>query len=73
MNPIIKIYDLYCKTINNCYYYKKNNDYIHLLNEIGVLKGLEESLRLLNIGVAKIEFNKFIEIQNYLLKNNKKL
>lgn len=72
MDTIIKIYDLYCKTINKCYYYKDNNDYIHLLNEIGVLRGLEEALRLFNIGVAHIEYKNFIDLQDILINKYKK-
>ena len=68
MNPKIKIYDLYCKTLNNCYYYRVHNDKKHLLNEIVVLRGLEEALRILNIGIAHIEFMEFIEIQQNLFK-----
>ena len=68
MNPIIQIYDLYCKTLNHCYYYKEKNDYIHLLNEIGVLRGLEESLKILNIGIAHIEYKMFIDLQNELIE-----
>lgn len=61
MNPAIKIYDLYCKTLSNYYYYYKDqNDKKNLLNEIGVLRGLEQALRIINIGVANVEYNKFI-------------
>lgn len=60
MNPKIKIYDLYCKTLSNYYYYKDQNDKKNLLNEIGVLRGLEQALRIINIGVANVEYNKFI-------------
>ena len=67
MNPAIKIYDLYCKTLSNCYYYKDQNDKKNLLNEIGVLRGLEQALRILNIGVANVEYNKFIELQNKII------
>lgn len=66
MNPTIKIYDLYCKTLSNCYYYKDQNDK-KILNEIGVLRGLEQALRILNIGVANVEYNKFIELQNKII------
>ena len=45
-----------------------HNDKKHLLNEIVVLRGLEEALRILNIGIAHIEFMEFIEIQQNLLK-----
>lgn len=67
MNPVIKIYDLYCKTLSNCYFYKDQNDKKNLLNEIGVLRGLEQALRILNIGVANIEYNNFIELQNKII------
>ena len=49
MNKIIEIYDLYCKTINNCYFYKEKKDEKHLLNEIGVLRGLEQTLKIQNM------------------------
>ena len=73
MNPKIKrsFYELLSheKYYQSSYYiYRVHNDKKHLLNEIGVLRGLEEALRILNIGIAHIEFMEFIEIQQNLLK-----
>lgn len=68
MSPVVKLYDLYIKSLNKCYYYKEKKDSLHLLNEIGVLKGLEASLKANNVGVANIEFKHFIEIESKLFK-----
>ena len=59
---------LWERTLNNCKYYERKNDMKHLLNEIGVLRGIAYVLELTGECPHTEEFFHFIEIQNELTK-----
>ena len=59
--------ELWLRTLNNCNFYEKEGKVAHLLNEIGVLRGLAYVIELTGNCPHSEEFLHFIEIQNVLL------
>lgn len=59
---------IYERTINNCLFYEKENKKEHLLNEIGVLRGVAYCLESVGICPHTKEFFHMIDLQNELLK-----
>lgn len=68
LTPVPKIYDLYIRTLRNCYYYKEKKQYKRLLNEIGVLRGLVMALEANNVNIRNREFDSYISLQNTLIE-----
>jgi len=62
---------LFERTMNNCRYYEKEKMYNHLLNEIGVLRGIAYVLELTGTCPHTDEFLYFINIQEQLKKGDK--
>lgn len=68
LTPVPKIYELYIRTLRNCYHYKEKNQYKRLLNEIGVLRGLAMALEASNVIIRNREFESYITLQNTLIE-----
>ena len=62
------VIELWERTLKNCKFYEKENDIKHLLNEIGVLRGIAYVLELTGQCPHTDKFLHFIEIQNELIK-----
>jgi hypothetical protein len=62
------VIELLERTLTNCRFYEKEKDTKHLLNEIGVLRGIAYVLELTGQCPHTEEFLHFIEIQNKLTK-----
>lgn len=66
-NKLMKLYE---RTLNNCYFYEKEKDVAHLLNEIGCLRGIAYSLEEAGINPFSLSgLEHFIDISNRLLMN----
>ena len=61
--------ELWERTLNNCKFYEEKKDNKHLLNEIGVLRGITYVLELTGSCPHTEEFFHFIEIQNELMND----
>lgn len=68
LTPVPKIYELYVRTLRNCYHYKEKKQYKRLLNEIGVLRGLAMALEVNNVNIRNREFDSYISLQNALIE-----
>ena len=62
------VIELWERTLKNCKFYEEENDMKHLLNEIGVLRGIAYVLEITGQCPHTEEFLHFIEIQNELTK-----
>ena len=62
-NSVVGLFE---RTMNNCKYYEKEKMYNHLLNEIGVLRGIAYVLELTGICPHTDEFLYFISKQEEL-------
>ena len=60
---IIKLFE---KTLNNCYWYEKENKTISLANEIGVLRGLAYAMETMGLCPHTMFFLHFIDVQQKL-------
>lgn len=63
-----KIKELYERTLNNCKFYERENDSKHLLNEIGVLRGIAYAMEAVGECPHNEEFLHYIEKQNELFE-----
>lgn len=61
---------LFDRTIDNCYFYERNNETISLVNEIGVLRGLGYAMEALGLCPYNDLFLYYIDIQEKI-KNQK--
>jgi len=68
---ISNLLDTYERTLKNCEFYEKEEDYAHLLNEIGVLRGAAYGLEENGICVHTPEHHHFIEVQNAIFEHDK--
>lgn len=58
-----KMMELYTRTLKNCQFYEKENDKLHLLSEIGCLRGIGYCLEEIGYDPARDpEFIRFIGI-----------
>lgn len=64
-----KLMSIYMRTLNNCVFYEKRNDKLHLLSEIGCLRGVAYCLEESGICVHDDLFLHFIDISYNTLKN----
>lgn len=62
-NTVIGLFE---RTMNNCRYYEKENLNMHLLNEIGVLRGIAYVLELTGTCPHSEEFLYYIQKQQEL-------
>lgn len=60
--------EIFGRTLNNCRFYEKEGKETHLLNEIGVLRGIAYCLEESGECIHTEEFFYFIEKQNELLQ-----
>lgn len=70
-----KIIELFERTMKNCNFYEKENQVAHLLNEIGVLRGIAYVMEEMKLCPHTEEFLYYINLQNVILdkmKNVKK-
>jgi hypothetical protein len=68
-NAMIKnLLEIYDRTIANCLFYERENKKAHLLNEIGVLRGVAYCLESMGMCPHTAEFLRLINLQNELTK-----
>lgn len=64
-----KLLSLYDRTLKNCEFYERENDKIHLLAEIGCLRGISYCLEENGINTFELSgLMYFINISNELMK-----
>ena len=57
----------YRQTMKNCFFYEQKGDKAHLLNEIGVLRGLAYAMEVVGCCPHNDDFFYFISLQNEML------
>ena len=63
--------EIYERTKRNCLFYERENDNLHLLAEIGCLRGIAYCLE--NVGLcvhSDADFIRLIGVSNEIFKNN---
>ena len=64
-----KLLEIYNRTLNNCVFYEKQGDKLHLLSEIGCLRGIAYCLEELGTCIHDDLFLHFIAISYNTLKS----
>lgn len=64
----ITIMELLEDTLSNCKYYEKENKIQHLLNEIGVLRGLAYALEIIGVCPHTDEIQHFMGVAHEILR-----
>ena len=62
------IVDDFYQTMKNCFFYEHKGDKTHLLNEIGVLRGLAYAMEAVDCCPHNDDFFHFVHIQNEMLE-----
>lgn len=63
-----KMMVLYNRTLNNCVFYEKENDTLHLVSEIGCLRGIAYCLEEMGVYPLTLSgLTHFIEINNDIM------
>lgn len=68
MKKTESITDIFARTLNNCLFYEREGKKMHLLNEIGVLRGVAYCMKTAGICPHGPEFNRMIALQVDMMK-----